>query len=262
MGAGFALAGGVSFAQLGNRSDLRLEHHELRLPRWDADGFRVALVTDLHMDSVWKASLAGRAIALAVAQKPDVLLLGGDFLSTEDPHAQELAFKALREAAASGVPTYGVLGNHDYWLRSTPRVVRSFERALRGPRSGLLRNETVEVDGVRVLGVDDGIAKRDRHDVLRPQDDKNVVCLFHEPDFVSRIDKRCSVMLAGHTHGGQVCLPFGIPLHTPYGGRTYKRGFYPDAPVPVYVSRGVGVVGVSRRAFCPPEVALLTLRSL
>lgn len=256
IGAGAAL---TALSQVDNRNELTVERHVLRLPRWNADGFKAALLTDLHMDSKSKADRAVRAAHIAAAERPDVLLIGGDLASTSRPDSLAECQRALRQIVDIGLPTYAVLGNHEYDVRDAGGLIASLSKCLQGPDSRLLRNETVDVGGVTIAGVDDGIANRDAHGFLRRADDRNVVCLFHEPDFVERIDRKASVMLAGHSHGGQICLPFGVPVHTPRGARTYIRGFYERARVPLYVSRGVGTVGPGIRVFCPPEVSILTL---
>ncbi len=233
-------AAGVAVAQVGCRDDLRVERHTLRLPRWTADGFRVALLTDLHMDSPTKARRAVEAARLAAAERPDVLLIGGDLVSFSQPRVAQGAVKALDEILDLGLPTYAVLGNHEYWSDDPASLVRQLTEVFRRPRCGLLRNETAEVGGVVVYGVDDGLVGRDRHG---HRQDRNVLTLFHEPDFVDRIDPKASLMLAGHSHGGQVCLPFGVPLQRVPGAKRYVSGFYGLARVPVYVSRGIGTVG-------------------
>jgi uncharacterized protein len=121
----------------------------------------------------------------------------------------------------------------------------------------LLRNETVELDGVRICGIDDALMKKHRPDLVRGN--KNTLALLHEPDFVDDLDPGPSLLLAGHSHGGQICLPGGVALHTPRGARKFTSGFYPDNPIPVYVSRGVGTTGPNWRLFCPPEATILTL---
>jgi len=125
----------------------------------------------------------------------------------------------------------------------------------------ILRNETLDVDGVSIAGIDDGLFRRDRHDFLEPTQDRNVVALFHEPDFVDRVDQRASLMISGHTHGGQVCWPWGRAVHLPNGGRAFQRGFFEETKVPLYVSRGVGTIGPDFRFFAPPEVSILSLTS-
>ncbi|MBV6457347.1 MAG: putative protein YpbG [Fimbriimonadaceae bacterium] len=260
-GLGIAGVASVACYQFGSADRIRVERHELRVPRWSADGFKVALLTDLHVDSAVKYERAIEAWQLAFSERPDAILLGGDFISDSSPVARSLTEKTLRLCASTSTPTYGVLGNHDYWAGIASETIPMLAAALASNRSGLLRNETVEIDGVTICGIDDGLVDRDRHDRLSPSNDRNVICLFHEPDFVDRIDSRASIMLAGHSHGGQICLPFGLPLHMPKGARTYIAGFYDLDPVPLYVSRGIGTIGPDRRLFCPPEVTILTLWS-
>ena len=85
------------------------------------------------------------------------------------------------------------------------------------------------------------------------------VCLWHEPDLVADLPSGCALTLSGHTHGGQGRL-FGRfkPVKTRLGAR-YVEGFFPDAPTPLYVSRGVGTTLFPLRLDVPPEVSLLTL---
>ncbi|MBS1723335.1 MAG: metallophosphoesterase [Armatimonadetes bacterium] len=258
---GWCAAGcvGLGMSQFDNRNDLRIERSQLKLPRWDADGFTAAFLSDMHTDSRQQGERAAHAARMAIQEKPDVILVGGDFVSSMSPMALPLALSFVDVLMESKIPCYAVLGNHDYWVKETPRVIRELSSKLQTKRSRLLRNETVEVSGVTIAGVDDGIAGRDRHDFLARHHDKNTLLMFHEPDFVVRVDKRASLMLAGHSHGGQMCLPFGISLHTPRGAKKYIKGFYDHAKVPLYVSRGIGTVGPDRRVFCPPEVSILTL---
>lgn len=259
----FKLAGlgavGLGLSQIGDKDDIQLEKHDLKLSNWSADSFRLALITDLHMDSKSKAERAVRAAVMAAQEKPDLILIGGDILSTRNPEGQQYCMQALDTILDLGTPVFAVLGNHEYQIKDAATVIKGLRDKFEKHRQRLLRNETAELDGVIVCGVDDGIAGRDRHDSLLPGHDKNVVTLFHEPDYVDRIDTRSSLMLAGHSHGGQMCLPFGISIATPRGALKYIKGYYPHAPVPLYVSRGVGTVGVGVRTFCPPEVTLLTL---
>lgn len=261
LGIGVAGIASVGIFQFGSADRVKVEHRELRLPRWNADGMKVALITDLHMDSPHKRDRAIRAWELAVRERPDLILLGGDYVSDHSSSALDLACEGLTTIAGGSTPTYGVLGNHDYWVGDPPKTIARLAKSLSSRSSRLLRNEAVEFNGITIAGIDDGLMAMDRHDFLTVSRDKNVLCLFHEPDFVDRVDARASLMLAGHSHGGQICMPFGKPLHTPLGARIYIDGFYDRESVPLYVSRGVGTIGPDRRLFCPPEVTIMTLMS-
>jgi uncharacterized protein len=255
LAGGAVSATGVLFGDATNR--IQVERSTLRLPLWEADGFRAVVISDLHMDSEARKQRALRALRLAIDERPDVLLVPGDFLTGSEPRriaAVEEFVKACREAKC---PVLGTMGNHDYSLRDPERVIE----ALSGGAMRLLRNETFEVDGVTVAGFDDALFNRHRPDVLRDgRESPSLLAMLHEPDFVSDVPAHVALMVSGHSHGGQVCLPLGIAMHTPKGARRYIDGYYPDARVPLFVSRGIGTTGPDYRLFCPPQVAVLTLQ--
>lgn len=237
---------------------ISLERHELRLPRWRADGFRVALVADLHTDTPDAAECANRAVRMAVEEQVDLIAIPGDFLV----HSSKVKFRQLQHALEplndAKCPVVGTLGNHDYASRAFSRLVQT----LRSTTMTLLINQKVDVQGVTVAGVDDALLGRPRTDFLGSgTDSESLLALLHEPDYVTIMPPHVSLQLSGHSHGGQICFPGGRPLHTPVGARFYYAGFYPEAKVPLYVTRGVGTIGPRLRMFCPPEVSILTLRA-
>ncbi|MCO5296300.1 MAG: metallophosphoesterase [Fimbriimonadaceae bacterium] len=254
------VGGSSAFMAYADRSSYRLqvERHTLRLPRWDADGFRVVLLSDTHVNSDTAMRRGRRAAEIAVEEKPDLIVFAGDAINTSQAYGLEhiaRSFEPLREAKC---PCVGVLGNHDYWVQQPAKVVE----AVRNSPVRLLQNEIFECDGVTVAGVDDALVGRMRPAFLRERPrSKSTLVLLHEPDFVRELPLDASLQLSGHSHGGQMCLPMGVAVHTPVGARDYIAGFYPSAPVPLYVSRGVGTIGPDLRTFCPPEVSVLTLRS-
>ena len=252
------IGGLASIATIGygeeTSSQIETVHRELKLNNWTADGFRAAFITDIHADNSDAVTRAIKAIRIAHSEKPDVILFGGDYLTSAAP--QHLA--NLREVMAtlgeSSIPSFGVMGNHDYWIKY-------FDFVRDAATSGgmkLLRNDTVDFNGVRIIGVDDGLVNKHRPDKLPTG--SNTLAIFHEPDYVKELPEGICLQLAGHSHGGQVCWPGGYSIHTPRGAWKYIKGFYPDAKVPLYVSRGVGTTGPNWRIFCPPEVTILTLR--
>ena len=236
---------------------LTVEWHDLSLKNWDADGFRVAVVSDIHANSDREARVAAEACKIAVAEKPDIIVLPGDFVNFSDPITLQHLKVALGPLRNASCPVLGTLGNHDYWTRNPETVMSTVRRW----GVNLLRNESIDLNGVTVFGIDDAIAGLHRPDVIRSGEHaKSLLTLFHEPDFVSEVPRFVSLQISGHSHGGQVCLPGGISLHTPRGARKYIAGFFEDSPVPLYVTRGVGTVGPRIRLFCRPEVSILTLR--
>lgn len=250
-------AGAAGYAQ--NCADwLSVEHTDLNLPKWDLDGFKVALLADLHMNVANERERAVRAMRLALAEKPDLVVLVGDFVNSSTPEALRnirVGLDTLREARC---PCIGVMGNHDYWCPHANLVVE----AVSDSPLVLLRNKIHDLEGLSIVGIDDAFQGLADFEFF-PEDKvaRNCLVLLHEPDYVDRVPRHASVQLSGHTHGGQICLPFGIPLKTPTGGKKYISGSFPDAPVPLYVTRGVGTSGPDYRLFCRPEISILTLRN-
>ena len=248
-----AATGSFAYGDLGSRA-VEIVERDLSLPRWTADGFRIAVMADPHMDTPQATARTQSALLDVIERKPDVIAWVGDFLTSAAPQNLENVRQTLFLQNDHSIPSIGILGNHDYWAGYLPLVLR----ALTGSRMRLLRNESLEVGGVRIAGVDDALMKKHRPDLVKG--DKNLIALLHEPDFVKDLRAGPSLLLAGHSHGGQICLPGGISVHTPRGARKYIAGFYEDGPIPVYVSRGIGTTGPDWRLFCPPEATILTLR--
>lgn len=235
---------------------LEVNETTLELPKWDANGFRVALVSDLHVNSDRQAKLAKRAFEIAVESKPDLIAIPGDFVNFSDSTRLAFIRSALEPLKEARCPIVATMGNHDFGT-AHPHIVIECVRRL---GVTVLRNELVDVDGVSIVGIDDALWKLHRPRVIDSMTtSKSLLALFHEPDFVSEMPGVVSLQVSGHSHGGQVCLPGGIALHTPLGARRYISGFYPEARAPLFVTKGVGTVGPNLRFFCRPEVAILTV---
>lgn len=256
--AGFGVAAGVAgnFGLDGYVDWLQVERHTLALPKWDANGFRVALLTDLHVNNDRQAARAARASAIAVAEKPDLIVVLGDYINHVVNGSTQRIIDALEPLREAKCPCLSIMGNHDYWTRK-PEVVMD---AVALTPAWMLRNEVRELDGVSIVGLDDALVNLAKPDCF-PKVSRSCLVLLHEPDAVTMMPRHTSLQLSGHSHGGQICLPGGRAIHPPPMGRNFIAGFYPDAPVPLYVSRGVGTTGPDYRAFCRPEVSVLTLVS-
>lgn len=238
-------------------SVVETERRVLKLPNWDADGFRVTLLSDFHLTSPLALERAKAAAEMALATKPNAIVMPGDFVESSNRRSRIFLQEFLKAFESASCPVLATLGNHDYWTAHPPGVIRNFGTS----PVRLLRNEAVEVAGVTIAGIDDGLSnKHDLSFLRKGAHSKSLIALFHEPDYVVEVPDHVSLQLSGHSHGGQVCLPFGIPLHTPKGARNYIDGFYPNAKVPLFVTRGVGTTGPDWRLFCPPHVVELTLQ--
>lgn len=227
------------------------------------DGLTIALMSDFHHDDFEDDTLMGRAIEATNALNPDLVMLTGDYIS-RDPAGLEMLgehFGNLR--ARLGV--FGCLGNHDQWVNG-PKITAKLERSgvstlvnaateLRAPATGerfLLAGLESAWDG------DPNLAKTLRG----APSDLPVLLGWHEPDpFDTVEDDRVLLQMAGHTHGGQVCAPFYGAIRLPSYGKKYVAGLFERGGRRLYVTRGIGAMGVPVRFCCPPEIALLTLRA-
>ncbi len=254
--ASFGALGVVGPSGLASTHWLSIERSRLPLPRWNAPPYRVAFISDLHLDDDRDVEVTRRAIRAAVDFRPHVIAFGGDYLTYNPTQNLALLRQALEPLMSAPCPVVGILGNHDFWAGRVAKTVAQLED------SGVtvLQNHDVEIGGVRIIGFDDGGLGRPAYKAFQP-DGKPTIVLLHEPDLVRYSPSWAHVQLSGHSHGGQICLPGGIPLMGTREAERYVRGFYLDAPIPLYVTRGIGTRRVPVRYFCRPEVSLLTLTS-
>lgn len=249
---------GVTSPLIGQYSayQLTVEHVDLKLPRWDAPGLKLGFISDFHLTAEGPAKRAIQSVQLTFRERPDLIVLGGDYIERNTDAQLKRLDQFLAVFADSPCPVVAIMGNHDYWSKGAAEV---FERFSKSPVE-LLRNQVYDFHGVSVVGIDDYIDRKAKFDFF-PEGavSRSLIALMHEPDVVRRQPPNVSLQLSGHSHGGQVCLPFGKHLHTPGWARDYVKGYYPKAKVPLYVSRGVGTTGIDARFFCPPEVTILKI---
>ena len=276
-----ALVGEAWYARALAPRRLQVSLHEFHLPDLppELDGLRLAHLSDLHASASVPPEWIRAAVDRLNKLEPDLACLTGDFVygSTEwaDGCAQELA----RLEAPAGL--FAVLGNHDHWTGAGV-IVETLER--RGIR--VLRDESVPLEvrasRLQILGIDDpglsclgdaamwdglsqawaDAAEFVRQTLAQVPAGVPTLLLVHNPDFMELLSGAAvDVALAGHTHGGQVRLPFvGPPLLPSCFGDKYAAGWVASPGGPVYVNRGVGLIEPALRWNCPPEAALITLR--
>jgi len=265
-----AAAGALAAAALGDGfvrepAAIELTRHDLAIPGLDPRlaGLRLACVTDVHLHRAF--SRAARAtLALLEREHPDVVLLIGDICNRRS----DLPVLGDWARAARGTQaTFATLGNweHDGGI-DRGRGERTYGQA----GVELLYNSSARVTihgaELTLVGIDDPVAgEPDLAAAVRGLDAADpAIWIVHAPGFVDGVPRdrfpAPAAILAGHTHGGQIRLPFYAP-YTPAGSGRFVAGWYRDTLAPLYVSRGVGTVLIPARLFCPPEVAVFTLRS-
>ena len=217
-------------------------------------GLRIALLTDIHHSRLVSADDVAAAVRLAAAERPDLIVLGGDYVTFGDrafvgPVADLLS--PLR--AEHGV--FAILGNHDDDKDMPAALVHKGFAVLKDQHTRItVRGEPLEIAGIRFW-------------TRRPADIARVVGKAHGTRLLLAHDPRrlreaaalkVSAVLSGHTHGGQVLLP-GVGAVAKAARFPILAGNGRQGDTSIFVSRGVGTVYVPVRLNCPPEVALLTL---
>ncbi len=246
----------------GRRNALRIElrEHDIVLPHLPAefDGFRILQLTDLHLDM--NPEIPHAIIECIQEVDYDIGVLTGDFrAATFGPHEPCVdAMRLLRVHLQS--PLYGILGNHDT-IRMLP-LLEALDIQM------LINNAVpIERDGQSIFlaGIDD--PHYYRADNLEktcddvPHDAVSIL-LSHSPEMYRHAAHAgFDVMLSGHTHGGQICLPGGTPVMCNIRGpRKLCAGRWQHGEMIGYTSRGTGVSIVDVRLNCPPEITLHRLR--
>lgn len=249
---------------------IAIETVQLKLPRLPRSfsGFRAALISDIHMGGWMNLARFQRVADLIAAQKPDVLLITGDFLfGHRFPESAWKWIDDLRQGLsplAASIPTFAVLGNHDYW--TNPQAVREM---LRQSKITDLTNRvftlTRQNEKLQLCGVDDikvGDVRLDKV-VAQLEEDNAAILLVHEPDFadISAATGKFDLQVSGHSHGGQIVIPFYGPPVLPRTARKYPSGLYKVGNMFQYTNRGVGMDSFAFRFNCPAEITMLVLGS-
>jgi uncharacterized protein len=229
--------------------------HEVSLPGLPPalDGLTIAQVSDVHLPA--NRAATKRTLAILDAERPDIVLLTGDQCETSTAMEDLVAF--VRAAR----------GNWDYQGGATgPLARRAYEHA--GAILLVNQHTIVDVGGARIafVGLDDMLSGSPNAAAalagLPP--DIPAIWTIHEPAFADYLTpapaQRPALVLAGHTHGGQIRIP-GVPAYTPTGSGRFLEGWYDSTLGRLYVSRGIGTADVRARFRCPPELPILMLRS-
>lgn len=282
---GLATLGGAGYATLVEPYWPVVKRVNVPLPGLPAhlDGFTITQLSDLHRGPVVTQEDIGRAVALALEQEADLAVLTGDYVSSSAKYAPSCAQALAPLASSSPLPSRerpgqansplppreglgegGVLaslGNHDHWTDAD-----AVAGALSDAGLTVLRNAAREVaDGLWIAAVDD--VWEQRADLDQALADvpagATVVLLAHEPDYADTVAAggRVSLQLSGHSHGGQIRVPFVGPLVLPRLAHKYPAGLYRVSRMWLYVNRGVGLVRPAVRFNCRPEVTLLKLQA-
>jgi uncharacterized protein len=240
---------GIVFADAKYVEPTRLKVRRLRVGNGPTTA-RLIHFTDLHHkgDADYLKSVVAKINSLA----PDFVCFTGDIIEEEKYLAEALAILAGVKA-----PMFGVPGNHDYWSKVSFAPIHQCFNANGG---AWLMDEHRAIAGGKINLI--GLTCSHYDQALLPLDPtrKNIL-LMHYPAWVKRLgDQKFDLMLAGHSHGGQVRLPFYGPLMVPYGVDEFDLGLFQTGAGPLYVNAGIGYVyGYNFRFNCRPEITVIEI---
>jgi len=213
---------------------------------------KLAHVSDLHIRSMGYREV--KILSVLADEKPDAILITGDLI------AENSNYKAVREFLRqlnAPLGSWFVKGNWEHW-----RPIEQEENFYRSTNARFLMNSAENLDGrIWLVGIDDEYAgSPDLARALRHvPDDAFKIGLFHSPAYFGRSSGSFDLVLTGHTHGGQLRLPFLPPLWLPEGSGGYVEGWYEKGKAKMYVSRGLGNSIFDIRLFCRPELAIIQI---
>ncbi len=263
---------------------LDVTSYELTPPGWPANlPLKIAVIADIHACEPYMPVSRIRSICrLANSLAPDLTVILGDFNGGHNfvtapvlPHQWGEAVSELR--APLGV--HAILGNHDWWHGAIPKIrpsnVEAIRRALKDAGINVLENDALRLSHQGqtfwLLGLSDQLAIRVSsghylgaddlgHTLSQVTDDKPVLLLAHEPFIFRKVPARVSLTLCGHTHGGQVDIPFiGTPLASHRFGRNHVYGHTVEGGRHMIISAGLGTSVAPVRFGRPPEVVSVSL---
>jgi uncharacterized protein len=224
-------------------------------------GYRIVQLSDIHTDRWMTAQRIQKVVGRVNKMHPDLVVLTGDFVTR---NAEQFAPNlTVLKALTPKDKTLAILGNHDAW--TNPDLVQT---TLESAGIDVLANQVVTLERgaeqLHIGGVDDVWAQRDRlNEVLAALPTTGAaILLAHEPDFAdtSAVMGRFDLQLSGHSHGGQVRLPFMKKFFPPLAYK-YPMGQYQVGSMIQYTNRGLGSSGIPIRFNCRPEITIFTLRS-
>lgn len=249
------------------RNSYEIVHQEIRMPGLPPEltGFTIALISDIHSSPFMTKDQMEEYAAAVNGLGADLIAVTGDFVNSnlEEVYPFSKAFSSLK--APLGV--YGVLGNHDYYTRQVEAVAKEVNdcgiRLLRNGRETIARNGTsIDLIGIDDVGTAGHAAQLIDRALAGSKGRSPRILLCHRPYFFDQaVRRKIGLTLSGHTHGGQVVFArFGGDVIAPARMVSpYVAGLYKIGDANLYVSRGVGTVGVPIRINCPPEVTRITL---
>jgi uncharacterized protein len=262
---------GYTYARKVEPTLLDIVEHDLvssYLPT-DFNGVKIVHFSDTHLSDYYSLQQLEKLVQTINEQKPDIVIFSGDLIDNFRTYTEINKVAPILKNIQSTLGKFAIYGNHDHGGYGTQKYQEIVEEA----DFHLLVNETIPVrlpsgGSINVAGLDDFmLGKPQIEQTLQRLNEKDFnLLLVHEPDIADRLKKYpIDLQLSGHSHGGQVQIPFYGPIITPPLSKKYVEGFYtiPNSSTrtKLYVNRGIGTVHIPCRFLCMPELTVFTLKT-
>ena len=216
-----------------------------------------ALISDIHLGIYNNQNILEKTVEKINDLKIDAVLIAGDF--TYEPQFSDMK-KLFAPFSKINVPIYAVLGNHDC-QRPGPDIRKELMQVLKDNNVILLNNQSKKLNNVILLGLGSNWAEEDNVTLLKHYTKEgNIIVLTHNPDTIYdyKTHDSADITLAGHTHGGQIRLPYLYKKMIPvYGQVVWNQGLYIYNDNKMFVTTGIGEVGLPMRFLIPPTIDVL-----
>ena len=263
------LGGIVFWAFFVEPNRLVIRQQLIQIDNWprELNGLRIAVIADIHAGAPFIDEKKLRLIVQRTNDlRPDLIVILGDYMTGNGQvrHTMEPeVFAPILKNLSAPLGVYSVLGNHDWWYGG--RKVRA---GLEQNGIKVLEDEVVQLNArgtsLWLVGLADLWTRPQNIEqtINKVPEGAPVIALTHNPDIFPRIPQRVPLMLAGHTHGGQVRFPFiGSVVHSSRVGERYEMGHVVENNHHLFVTTGIGTSILSVRFGVPPEIVLLTVNS-
>ena len=248
---------------------LVIRQQTISISNWpkELDGFKVAVLSDLHVNGTWIDEKKLRLIVERTNElQPELIVILGDYIAYDGLLSRRVSpkeFGPMLKGFTAPHGVYSLLGNHDWWHNG--KEVRA---ALEQNGLKVLDDEVVQINprgrSMYLAGFSDLWTRSPRPDntMAAVPEGEPVIGLTHNGDIFPRVPQRVQLLLAGHTHGGQVRLPLIGSIVSSSGlGERYERGHVFENGHHLFVTTGIGTSILAVRFGVPPEIVLLTLQA-
>jgi predicted MPP superfamily phosphohydrolase len=257
----------IFWALLIEPNRLIVREQTIQLGNWpqELSGLRVAVISDIHADGWLVNQQKLRSIVERTNQlQPELIVILGDYMSSNGLVTRRVepeVFAAVLKDLKAPLGVYSVLGNHDWWYNGA-----NVRRGLEQNGIKVLEDEVIEVNArgtsLWLAGLSDLWTRPQKinETIDKVPQGQAVIALTHNPDIFPKVPQRVPLLLAGHTHGGQISFPLiGSVVHSSAFGERYARGLVLENNHHLFVTTGIGTSIIPARFGVTPEIVLLTL---